>query len=151
MCAARYFGGDNCESGMPIHKDWNHKTNNVEIAALHSPKPLMVITDGDDWTKIFPEVGFPYIQHVYGMYGAEGNAENAHFANEKHDYGPSKRKAAYQFIAKHLGLNLSKAMTSNGGLAESFVTVESSSRMKVFNQTGWPANAVPANTLLPRN
>lgn len=31
--------------------------------------------------------------------------KNVHLANEKHNYGPSKRKATYAFLAQHLKLN----------------------------------------------
>jgi hypothetical protein len=130
--SAHFFGGCECESAMPIHKTKDYETNNVEIAALVAPKPMMLISDGGDWTLNTPEVEYPHIKRIYSFFNADDNVENAHFPTEGHDYGPSKRAAAYHFLAKQLGLNLKAIENSSGTIDESFVKVLPQDDLRVF-------------------
>jgi hypothetical protein len=135
MVSAHFFGGCECESGLAIHKHKNFQTSNVEIAALAAPRPMLLISDGKDWTKNTADVEYPYIKNIYGYYGKKENVENVHLPNEGHDYGINKRKAAYAFLAKHLHLSLAKVSNASGGIDESFVTVETPDKLHVFNST----------------
>ena len=119
--ASHFDGGCPCESGKPIQLSLGG-TCNAEIAATFAPKPMMVISDGGDWTASVPELEFPYLQRIYGFDGAQDKVMNVHLEKECHDFGPNKRKAVYDFFIKVFGLDASM-------LDEDKVTIEPKEKM----------------------
>ena len=141
MVSSWCYGGCQCEIGLPIHRGAGYATNNAEIAALAAPRPLLVVSDGADWTRSLPRLELPYLRKVYGLYGREQDVENVHLAGEDHDYGPSKRQAAYQFFAKHLGLTTDGVKTSGGTMDESANTIEPRQALEAYDA----AHPLPAD------
>lgn len=134
--AFHFDGGCPCESGMPVTLAGGG-TCNAELGALFAPKPMCVVSDGKDWTASTPGLEFPYLQKVYGFYGAADKVTNVHLPKEGHDFGPNKRNAVYDFFADVFRLDKSK-------LDESKVTIEPFENLYSFGKKGekMPENAI---------
>ena len=143
MLSSYHSGGCPCESGRGVHL-CGGGTNNVEIASMAAPRPQLVISDGKDWTQQVPQVEFPYVKKIYGFYGAGGKVENAHFPEEGHDYGLSKRLALYDFLARNFRLDIKKVQDKSGKIDESKVTIEKYPALYAFGEKGerLPSNAI---------
>lgn len=140
-------GGCTCETGMPIRSRTG--TNNAEIAALVAPKPLLIVTDGEDETKHFPELEYPYIQRIYSLYGAEARFRNVHLADEGHDFGINKRKAVYAFLAEHLGLEEIPIANTPSKYPEN-VIIEDSDSLRVWTDGFYGPTKDDFKVLLPK-
>jgi len=94
-------GGCTCEniSGFRIG------TYNLEITALHAPKPLLLISADDD-TRTMPERGFPELKQLYGMLGAPQNVSHVAFLQYPHNYNCVSRAAMYHWLNLHLDIGL---------------------------------------------
>ena len=114
--ASHFDGGCPCESGMPVQLAGDG-TCEAELAAIIAPRPLLLVSDGGDWTSSNPELEYPFIQRIFGFYDAKDQVRNIHLPDERHDFGPNKRQAVYDFFADVFALDRSMA-------DESKVTIE---------------------------
>lgn len=123
-----FDGGCPCESGMSIQLAGGG-TCNPELAAMFAPKPLFVVSDGGDWTSTTPSLEYPYLQRIYSFYGKTDNVGNLHLPQERHDFGPNKRNAVYDFFVSAFRLDASM-------LDESKVTIEPEASLRFSTPRG---------------
>ena len=143
MLSSYFYGGCPCESGANVH-GCAGRTDHVELAAMAAPQPQLVVSDGGDWTDRMPEHDFLYLKKMYTWYGKPDNVINVHLPNDKHDFGFNKRKAVYEFFAKHLSLNLKPVQSADGTIVDTAITLEPENAFYVFGDKGekLPAHAV---------
>jgi len=89
-------GGALCENAPGLRVN----TNNVEIASLMAPKPMLMVSATGDWTKNNPSEEYPAIRAVYELYGKPDNVANLHL-DAPHNYNLENREAMYRFFGKH--------------------------------------------------
>lgn len=124
--ASHFDGGCPCESGMPVQLSCGG-TCEAELAATFAPRPLLLVSDGGDWTHTTPQLEFPFIQRIYGFYDASTKVENVHLPAERHDFGPNKREAVYDFFSRVFSLDRSRA-------DESKITIQPEENLKTIMQ-----------------
>ena len=120
--ASHFDGGCPCESGKPVQLAGGG-TCEPELAAIMAPKPMLVVSDGGDWTSSVPTLEFPFLQRIYGFYDAKDKVRNVHLPNERHDFNENKRQAVYDFFIDVFGLDRQM-------LDESKITIEPDEMIK---------------------
>jgi Acetyl xylan esterase (AXE1) len=97
MVSASFQGDDACEIAPGLRTG----TNNVEIAALMAPKPMLLVSATGDWTKHTPMVEFPAISSIYRLYGHAELVSCAHI-HSPHNYNMQSRESVYAFFHRFL-------------------------------------------------
>jgi dienelactone hydrolase len=133
MISSIYQGGSPCENAPLLRVG----TNNLEIAALMAPRPMMMISTTQDWTKNTPRVEYPAMQAMYGLYDKEVNVQTLE-VDAPHNYNRDSREAVYRFFAKTaLGADPESPDYKEKG----FTPEKPGDLMALFNRTQ-PKNAV---------
>lgn len=134
--SSHFDGGCPCESGMPIHQAGGG-TCNAEFAAFIAPNPLLVVSDGGDWTASVPKLEYPYLERIFQFYNVAENVTNIHLPMERHDFGINKRISVYDFFIQCFRLNIAKN-------DESKVTIEPMEALHAFGLDGskMPTSAI---------
>jgi putative membrane-bound dehydrogenase-like protein len=129
-----------CEGGLPVMQGAD--TNAIELSAAIAPRAQLLISVGNDPTQKFPTLGGPFIKQMYEVDGAGDRVAMVHFEDEKHDFGPSKRREVYAFFAKHLEMVPDLFVEDDPSKPEKFaalpedltkITIEQPEQMEVFN------------------
>ncbi len=97
MISSYMQGGDFCENAPGLRLN----TNNVEIAAMIAPKPLLMVSATGDWTKNTPTDEYPAIRRIYQLYGKPENVETLQL-DAPHNFNKENREAVYRFFARHI-------------------------------------------------
>ena len=131
MISAIMQGGDFCENAAGLRLG----TNNVEIAAMFAPKPMLIVSATGDWTKNVPKEEFPAIQKIYDLYGKRDNVEVIQI-DAPHNFNQSSREAVYRFFDKRIsgGANADKT-------AEKEVAIEMLQNMLALSNRSLPPHA----------
>ena len=93
MVSAIMQGGDFCENSPGLRIG----TNNVEIAAMFAPKPMLLVSATGDWTRNVPREEFPAIQRIYQLYGKPENVEVIQI-EAPHNFNKSSRERSLSFL-----------------------------------------------------
>ena len=132
MVSAFMQGGCRCENQGHLRLD----INNVEIASCMAPRPLLLVSCTGDWTANTPEVEFPAVRAIYGLYGAQNKVSEVQI-DAPHNYNQPSREAVYAFFKRHL-------LGGQGRVAERPFTVEQDEDLLVFSGRKKPAHALDA-------
>jgi dienelactone hydrolase len=133
MISATAQGGV-CENAANLRAGWPDFSNMV-VGALMAPRPLILISNGGDWTVETPKEVFPAIQSIYRLFGAEKNVTNVHFPQFVHNYNKESREAVYQFFNQHI-------LNKPAPVAEAAFRVDFPHELLALHGRSRPANAV---------
>ena len=97
MISAIMQGGSPCENAPGLRFD----TNNMELAALTAPRPMLMVSATGDWTKNTLVEEHPALRQIYRLYQAQDKLEAVQF-DFPHNFNKQSREAVYQFFAKHV-------------------------------------------------
>ncbi len=133
-------GGCTCENAPNLRVG----ANNVEIASLMAPRPMLMVAATGDWTKNTPTEEYPAVKSVYELFGKGEVVETVQF-DAPHNYHQGSREAVYRFFAKRLLNDPNWA-----SYRERPIRQEKLQDMMVFAGRGLPAGAVNYAQLVER-
>ena len=133
-------GGSLCENAPGLRLD----TNNVEIASMMAPKPMIMSAATGDWTKNMETEEYPAVRAIYDLYGKDGNV--AYFyQNAPHNYNRPNREATYAFFGKHV-----LGMDDPSKFKEKSVRIEKLGDMLALFNRKLPDNAISFSQLFEK-
>jgi dienelactone hydrolase len=130
-------GGSLCENAPGLRLG----TNNVEIASMMAPRPMLMTAATGDWTRNMRTEEYPAVRAIYDLYGKGGDVESW-FQDAPHNYNQANREAMYAFFGKHV---LSE--TDAARLKERSIRLEKLQDMLVLHNRRLPDNALSFHQL----
>lgn len=97
MVSGYFHGGCICENPPLLRLE----TNNVEIAAMFAPRPMLMVSTSGDWTSTVPEVEFQAVRRVYELFGAPEKV-GFFYQEAPHNYNKLSREAVYNWFGRWL-------------------------------------------------
>jgi dienelactone hydrolase len=125
-------GGGLCENAPGLRLD----TNNVEIAAMMAPRPMIMSASTGDWTRNMRTEEYPAIRAIYDLYDKAADVE-VFFQDAPHNYNKPNREATYAFFGKHV-----LGETDPSKLKEQSIQMEKLQDMMVLHNRKLPDNAI---------
>ena len=138
MISAIMQGGCACENAPLLRL----RANNVEIASMMAPRPLLMVSATGDWTTNTLELEYPAVQAVYKLYNAEDKVKAVRI-KANHNYNLDSRNAVYPFFARWL-----KGVSDYQSYQENPLEVDNPEDLLVFNDKNpRPDSALNADQL----
>jgi dienelactone hydrolase len=132
MVSLMMQGGGLCENAPGLRLD----TNNVEIAAMMAPRPMIMSAATGDWTRNMATEEYPAVRAIYELFDRAADVE-MFFQDAPHNYNKVNREATYAFFGKHV---LGEPDASK--LKERAINMEKLQDMLVLHNRTLPANGI---------
>lgn len=97
MISLHMQGGCLCENIPGLRLD----SNNVELAAVFAPRPMLMVSATGDWTNETMELEYPAMQRFYNLFSARDHVYAVRIDAE-HNYNRDSREAVYAWMARWL-------------------------------------------------
>lgn len=97
MLSAQYQGGCLCENAPGLRLN----AFNIEIGGLTAPRPLLMVSNTQDWTVDTPTTEYPMMQTIFGLYDALEKVKYVQF-DYPHNYNRASREAVYAWFHRWL-------------------------------------------------
>jgi hypothetical protein len=130
-------GGCRCENMPGLRVLFS----NMEIAAAAAPRPQILVSDTQDWTKTTMEMEGPAIGGIYGLFNATDKLRYVRY-DFPHNYNQTSREAVYQWF-DHCLLN-----KSDEPVPEQAFHKEADADLLVFPDGKLPPDAVSRGDLV---
>jgi hypothetical protein len=140
MISLHMQGGCLCENLPHLRLD----TNNVELAALAAPRPMLMVSATGDWTSETKEREFPEMRRFYELFGAADRVY-AIRVDAGHNYNRASREVVYAWMLRWL-----KGAPASVTVAEKDFQVDRLPDLLVFHGRPLPAGAPGAEDLAER-